>query len=83
LTQRAGPARNEIASAMSAGSPSRSRGDILAKFAMVASSLPLRNSGVATGPGPTALTVMSRPRSSRARISVMPSTADLLATYAA
>src|SRR5919201_661398 len=79
--QRAGPARCATTSAMSSGVPSRSSGGIEARWSIVAWSLPSRKSGVAVGPGATALTVMSRPRSSRARMSVIASTPPLVAAY--
>ena len=41
-----------------------------------------RNAAVAVGPGATALTVMSRPRNSLARMRVSTSTAALDAAYA-
>ena len=75
LTQRAGPARKATTSAMSDGSPRRSRGAACRSRSTTSWGLPSRKSGVAVGPGATALTVASRPRSSRARISVSPSTA--------
>jgi hypothetical protein len=83
LIQRAGPASEETTSAMSSGRPSRSIGFILAIRSIVSSSLPSRKSAVAVGPGATVLTVMSRPRSSLARMGLIASTAALLAAYAA
>jgi transposase len=53
--------------------------DAFVSLACSSSLLPSKNSGVAVGPGATALTVTSRPRSSRARIRVMASTAPLVA----
>jgi len=80
LTQwPAGLTRNAATSAMSAGVPSRSSGAACANRSMACSSLPSKNSGVAVGPGAMAFTVMSRPRSSWARMKVMASTAPLLA----
>ncbi|SDQ44614.1 cholesterol oxidase [Quadrisphaera sp. DSM 44207] len=79
LTQRPGPARKATTSATSSGVPRRSIGFIRAMRSTVASSLPSRNSGVAVGPGATALTVTSRPRISLARTSVIASTAPLVA----
>src|SRR3954468_16236077 len=83
FTQRAGPARKDTTSAMSSGVPRRSSGGAEARLSISCWLLPSRNSGVAVGPGATALTVMSRPRSSRARIAVRVSTAALLAAYPA
>jgi hypothetical protein len=62
-----GPARNETTSAMSSGCPNLSSGGILRNCSTWASDLPFRNSSVATGPGATALTVISR-RAARWRV---------------
>jgi hypothetical protein len=83
LTHRPGPARNATTSAMSSGWPRRCIGIICAIRSMTSSLLPSRNSGVATGPGATALTVMSRPASSLASTRLIASTAPLDAEYAA
>jgi hypothetical protein len=61
------------------GVPSRSSGAKAAARSIAAWSLPSKNNAVAVGPGATVLTVMPRPRSSRARIRVSASTAPLLA----
>src|SRR5690606_34397902 len=82
FTLRAGPARKATVSATSAGVPIRSIGFAAAIWSIASWVLPSKNSGVAVGPGATALTVMSRPRSSRARIRVRDSTAPLEAAYA-
>src|SRR5262249_33780644 len=82
LTHRAGPARNATTSAMSDGRASRSSGGAAAARSMASCELLDRNRSAAVGPGATALTVMSRPRSSRARINVIVSTAPLLEPYA-
>src|SRR5690606_4632190 len=83
LTQRAGPARKATVSATSSGVPRRSSGASRARVSIVCSSLPSRNRGVAVGPGATALTVTSLPRSSRASTRVSASTAALEAAYGA
>src|SRR3984957_14448045 len=80
LTQwPAGLARKATSVAESSGAPSRSSGGSFAIRSSSAASLPSRNIAVAVGPGATALTVMSLPRSSCASVSVSPSTAPLLA----
>jgi hypothetical protein len=64
---------------MSSDVPSRPSGAALVSVSISCWLLPSKKSGVAVGPGATALTVTSRPRISRARISVIASTAPLLA----
>jgi hypothetical protein len=65
---------------MSSGLPSRSSGGIFDSLSIFSCDFPVRNRSVAVGPGATALTVMLRPHSSLAKMFVIVSTADLVAT---
>ena len=67
---------------MSSGRASRSSGDALGELVDLRLVFPFMNSSVATGPGATALTVISRPRSSLASVWTSDSTAALDALYA-
>ena len=83
LTHRpAGPTRNDTTPAMSSGRPSRPSGGSAASCSCSSAVVLCRNASVAVGPGATALTVTSRPRSSLARMRVSTSTAALDDAYA-
>src|ERR1700722_12675390 len=76
-----GPTRNATTLAMSSGWARRSIGGSFARCSICSGVLSFKKRWVAVGPGAMALTAMSRPRNSLAKMLVRVSTAALVAAY--